>query len=583
MDSSYEVNNNLYPTLIQLWRFISQKNRLSIYKLILINLIAGFSEFVSLSLVVPFINILESNILFNNYIIKFLTKYFDINNELNIKISVCIIFLFVIIFSGLARTLSIIYNSKISAEIGTQLSSDLFNNVINQDYIYYKNNKSSSFLAASTIYIKETVTCINAIFNIITSIFIIFFLIVNLIFVNPLISIFYFLILYLIYYLISRKTSKILRNNSKKITILTDRIIQKIQESLVSIREIIMYETSNLHYNEYSKKTYLLRRTESTNFIISTFPRFTIESLALSLFVLISLFLLLNNNPFSLSILGVFALGSQKLLPLFQNTYLNLSYTKGKLSSLKEVIKYLKLGSKKIHIHNQLNFQKFNTLVLNNINLIFDRQKVNILNDVSLRINSGDKIGIIGPTGSGKSSLIEIIIGLLDPTEGEVLLNNVSLKNDFYKRKNWMKSISIVPQDLFIINDTLKANVAYGVKEGDIDYKKLYKSLRIAQLNYFLKSQSRGINTVLSENGKNISGGQRQRIAIARAIYRDCQFLIFDEATSALDKLTEKKIMDELKNSYSDTTFLIVAHRHSALEICNKVYEIKNGCLHLYR
>ena len=146
-----------------------------------------------------------------------------------------------------------------------------------------------------------------------------------------------------------------------------------------------------------------------------------------------------------------------------------------------------------------------------------------------------------------------------------------------------MKFISIVPQDLFIINDTLKANVAYGIKDENVDYKKLYQSLNISQLNKFVQNNPKGVNTILAENGKNISGGQRQRIAIARAIYRDCKFLIFDEATSALDKSTEKKIMDDLMRLNSKVTVLIVAHRYSALEMCNKIYEIKNGCLHLYK
>ena len=244
--------NNLYPTFQNLWRFISSKNKLNLYKLLILNTISGLSEFISLSLVVPFIKVLESSdIIVNNYFINFISDILEIRNQLDLKILVCLIFLLLIVVSGIIRTTSIFYNSRISADIGTQLSSDLFKNFINQDYLFYKTNQSSKFIAACTIYIKDTVTCINAILNILTSGFIIFFVILNLLNASKVFAFIYFIIIVIIYYFISNRTNFILKKNSKKISNNTDLIIKKIQESLISIRDFIIYQSEKIQYIQF--------------------------------------------------------------------------------------------------------------------------------------------------------------------------------------------------------------------------------------------------------------------------------------------------------------------------------------------
>ena len=577
-------NESLKYTIINLWRFFSKKNKEKLYWIIFLNILAGFSEFLSLSLVIPFINILDSsNVELKNNNIQFFANLFNIENQFQLKIFISILFILGIALSGVIRTISIISNSRYSASIGTQLNCDLYQNILNQPYSFFKKNESNSLISTCTIFIKETITCINAILNIITSIFIIFFIILLLYKTNPSIALSFFILFSFIYYLISKRTNAVLRKNSKKITVHTDLIIKKIQESLLSIRDILMYETKGIHLNQFHSYNFNLRRKESNNFIISTFPRFSLESLAIIVFILISLIGLIINKDENLNfaVLGVLAFSAQKLLPLFQNTYLNFSFIKGKLASINKVLYFLELESLEYKSSKRINID-FKEIKLKKVSLNFEAKKENVFENVNLSILCGEKIGIIGKTGAGKSTLIDLLIGLVTPSKGSVYVNDKDIHSDFSFKKSWMSMVAVVPQDIFILDGTLISNITYGVSSENINYDRLKNSIKIAQLESFVNGQTKGLETSIRENGKNLSGGQKQRIGIARALYKNCKFIIFDEATSALDSNTENKIIEAIENFDKNMTILFIAHRKSTLKICDKIYELKNSKLYLY-
>ena len=209
-------------------------------------------------------------------------------------------------------------------------------------------------------------------------------------------------------------------------------------------------------------------------------------------------------------------------------------------------------------------------------NLTFSYKKQIILNDINLNIQKGDVIGIIGSSGSGKSTFIDLINGLLKPSMGEILVDGI----DINKEKNdWKKNIGYVGQDIFLIDDTIKKNIAFGIEESEIDIKMLNEALLSSKLNAFIDTLEYGLNTKVGDRGIQLSGGQKQRIAIARALYSNPGFLIFDEATASLDEETEREIMKSIYDLKGDKTIIMIAHRLGTLKNCDKIFEIKQGIL----
>jgi ABC-type bacteriocin/lantibiotic exporter with double-glycine peptidase domain len=219
------------------------------------------------------------------------------------------------------------------------------------------------------------------------------------------------------------------------------------------------------------------------------------------------------------------------------------------------------------------NDDSFKVLSLDAVSFKYPKVHINILDNISLNIKSGDSIGIIGASGCGKTTLINLILGLLEPQSGKISYNgNVLMNNDL---DNWRSHIAYLPQQIFLIDDTLRNNVALGV--SNVDEKKLITAINQAQLGDFLANLPNGVDSFIGERGVLLSGGQRQRIALARAFYHDRDVLIMDEATSALDNDTEREVVDEIKRLKGKKTIIVIAHRITTLRFCDVIYKLDNG------
>ena len=229
---------------------------------------------------------------------------------------------------------------------------------------------------------------------------------------------------------------------------------------------------------------------------------------------------------------------------------------------------------KLFQINNNFNFDK---LSLKNISFKYPNSNKNVLNNITLDINKGDKIGIVGSSGSGKSTFIDLITGLIAPTEGQIYLNNNQVDLD---NKYWFRKISYTPQFIFLSDDTILKNIAFGIEKNNLVLNNVKKASELAEIKDFVETLKLGLNTFIGEFGVRISGGQKQRIGIARSLYSNSEILILDESTSAIDLKTEEKIINNI-NSLRDKTVVIVSHRISTLKNCNKLIEIKNGNLEI--
>lgn len=197
-----------------------------------------------------------------------------------------------------------------------------------------------------------------------------------------------------------------------------------------------------------------------------------------------------------------------------------------------------------------------------------------VLSNASMTIRRGESVGIVGPSGAGKTTSVDIILGLLNPQSGQVLVDGVNIKNDLH---GWLSQIGYIPQMIFMLDDTIRANVAFGEQKGDIDDAKVWCALREAALEEFVRSLPEGLDTQIGERGVRLSGGQRQRIGIARALYQNPEVLIFDEATSALDNETESAIMESIHGLRGTKTMIIIAHRLTTIEACDRIFRVEHG------
>jgi len=572
-----------FRNFLSLWTFLERINKKNFITLTLLMIISAFIEIISIGSVLPFLSaLLNPNFLDQNFFGFQVKELFENKSREEIILLILITFVSIIIFSSIFKTLLLWFTTKFNADIGTDIANKVFIKLI--DYPYEEYIQQSSDKLISDIANKVTAVIFSVIFPtllFLSTLIQIVGIIVLLLFVNTLL-VSYIILFFLVFYLITFVfVKKKLFENSKIIADEESILIKYIQEGLGGKREITINNLHSFFINKFKNSNQLLRIAQSKNNFLGILPRYVIEALAITIIAFTFYFLLFNNvseKPQGevLALIGLLALAGQKLLPLTQQTYTSLSRVMGSRDSLKSIVNILNLKFEKESYKNNVgkNLTFIEKISLKNITYEYEKNKKIILN-LNLDIKKGNKIGIIGKTGSGKSTLIDIIMGLLEPTSGEIKIDNQIIDKD--SLDSWQKHVAHVPQNIFLNDDTIMNNVAYGINPKLINKELVKKSIKDADLFEYVSKLERGLDTVIGERGIKLSGGQKQRLAIARALYKQASVIVFDEATSALDIETEFNVMNVVKNFSKDITIIIVAHRIETLKFCDTLYEISNG------
>ncbi len=326
------------------------------------------------------------------------------------------------------------------------------------------------------------------------------------------------------------------------------------------------------HFSEHSKKLSMIK---AKKFTINSLPRLLFEVLFVLIFV-IAIFVLSYQNQQPAEIVGllsVYLYAGFRLMPGLNRIISHLNLFKSSIFSINRLSgEYLKNWEKEQYA--DIPEFTFNShLTVSNVSFSYDKEKRSALENISFSINKGEYVGIVGETGSGKSTLMDLLLGLIEPDEGSILIDNQFP----VKCAQWHQKIGYVPQTLYLLDNTIAANIAFGFKDDEIDLERVNEVVDAAQLRSFIAKNPDGLQTIVGEQGVRISGGERQRIAIARALYTDPEVLIFDEATSALDQDTEKRLMDTIYDLSKDRTVIMIAHRLSTLAKCDKIIALKDG------
>ena len=564
-----------------IWAHLSNKRRIQILLLLIVIIISGFAELVSLGAVVPFLSVLNNqDDLFNNSFVQEILSYFSINSSSELILPVTILFILSVSFSGLIRLLSVWMSSRITASIGTDLSCQSFERSLYQPFQVHTQNNSSSLISGIINHVRESVVAIRAFLMLISSVVIVGSLTIGLFLINWKIACGSILIFGSVYYLIGYFARQRLRQNSRSIAVYATQQIKVLQEGLGAIRDLILDNNQDIYVDLYRKSDLPQRRLIAQNQFLGLFPRYAVEMLGLIFIALIAVLSISSSTSSGslVPVLGSLALGAQKLLPALQQIYNNWSILKANSDDLRRVLYLLNQQIETVNTFSEMTFQK--SITFDCVSFQYD-ESLDVLKGLNFKISRGECIGLVGTTGSGKSTLVDILMGLLSPTSGRILVDNLNLFEapNTSNLSAWRSKISHVPQTIFLSDSSISENIAFGVCTKDIDIDKVKYVAGLAQISDFIESLPHGYSSNIGERGVRLSGGQRQRLGIARALYGDSEILVLDEATSALDQQTENLVMDAVNNLSRQMTIIMIAHRLSTLQRCDRIIKIENGAL----
>ncbi|MEZ5709250.1 MAG: ABC transporter ATP-binding protein [Blastomonas sp.] len=468
------------------------------------------------------------------------------------------------------------YSQLFVKSVGEDIARSIFARMLRQPYAYYLDTSSSTLLAGME---KTQIVVLGVIrpgVQGISSAVIAGAILVALIIINPLAAISAALVAFGLYAGLSMATRGVLKRNSDALSTVTSSRIKSVQEGLGAIRDILLEGSQPFFEEQFARQDSRFRRAMAVNDFIVSAPRFVFEAIGIAAVAIVAVFMARSEAGLigAIPVLGALALAAQRLLPLVQQAYLGIGNAMGNLQPLRDVVELMQEPVPELagKADAPLPFER--EIRLDRVGFRYASGDV-FLDDVSLSIPRGARIGIVGQTGAGKSTLLDLVMGLLEPTKGGISIDGTPL--DAGNVKAWQKNIAHVPQSIFLIDDSIAANIAFAEAKGAIDHARLTDAARKAGLGDFVDGLSDGFDTLVGERGIRMSGGERQRIGIARALYKRPAVLILDEATSALDPETEAQVIDAIMALGDDITILSIAHRRSALARCSQILRLEGG------
>ena len=565
-----------YSDIAFLWKSFSRRRKRAYISLIFFMVIASFSEVLSIGIMVPFLSaLIEPNILDKSQILKNILLKLSIEN-INIVLILSIVFASSVLISGLFRLYVLILSYKISFNVGTELSEKIFEKTLRQSYLTHINRNSSEIVSTISIKLGNVVHQIITPITILLSSSILAVSVISFLsFINFQATVIVFGGVGFFYFLAITASKKKLNGYSHQISLSSDRVIKVVTESLNGIRDVILDQSYNAHIKRFIYAESSLRNAQLNSNIIAISPRYLVEIISILVIVIYLCYEIFFQQKIIstlVPVVGVLAISAQRLLPIMQQIFSSITAVRSGEASLKDVIYLLKQDGSVTQEAESITFK--NKISMNAISYSYEKNNY-ILKDVNLSLACGLRIGIVGGTGSGKSTIFDLIMGFIFPSQGELIIDGVALT-----RKNlssWQSKIAHVPQDIFIIDGTIQENITMTDDKVIIDPKKLNLAIDIAELTETVKAMPMGLETIVGERGSLMSGGQRQRLGIARAIYKNPEVLFLDEATSALDYETERRVMTNILEKSGVSTILMIAHRLESLSSCDLILRIAKG------
>lgn len=458
------------------------------------------------------------------------------------------------------------------------VSQKLFNIYLNQPYAFYLQRNSAQLIRNVTTEINHLSFTINACLLIASESLLILAVAVLLIFIEPVgASIVIFTLVFATFIFLKITKSKVLLWGERR-QYHEGMRIQHLQQGLGGIKDVLLLGRSRVFQEAYSQHNVAATNVTGRQHVMQQLPRLWLEFLAiLGLGVLVVIMVLRGGSiEMIFPTLGLFAASAFRLIPSSNRMIASIQVIRYGIPIINTIHNELQLKSTHLNVPSAEPMALLNEIEIKNLCFSYESSSAQTLNKINLKVRKGMTVGFIGESGSGKSTLIDCVMGLLEPSEGGVLIDSKNISGNL---QGWQAQIGYVSQSIFLTDDTLRKNIAFGVDDENIDEDAVQKSIKSAQLDSFVASLPGGLDTIVGERGVRLSGGQRQRIAIARALYHDPSILVLDEATSALDNQTEEEVMSSIEMLRASKTVLIVAHRLNTVKNCDYIYKLDQGLL----
>jgi len=576
-------NNNAFSlinSLKSLWNHFTVKRKYQLVLITLATFITAILDLVSIGTIMPFISvIMDSEATFNNPSFNEYFINYGYSSGEEIILPITYFFILINIIAAIIKVIIFWFQNKISVLCGNDLSRLAYTKTIYQPFEIHINRNSGDVI--SSIVNNVNITVFGVLYMVllfISSLIFTLAILGGILIIDPIISLIALATLCFFYIPISIFLKGRLERNSKVVDLGQKKIVRFIQEALGGIRNLILDKSHDFFITKYNEIDFNLRDAVAENKFLGSVPRYVIEALVVILMALLGLYYAYQPNGMNegLPILGFIALASQKLIPNMQQIYRCYASIAGSKENLDDTLEILnqELITNDDSLSSQKIINDFNKLSLRNISFRYSQSEPLIFNDISLDIYKGEKVGIVGVTGGGKSTLIDLILGLLKPESGQILIDGNNIED---VRNSWQKMISHVPQDVYYSDDSFAKNIAFGADIKNLNQDKLINASKDAFILDYILQQDEKFEHILGESGVQLSGGQKQRLGIARALYKDSSVIIFDEATSALDEKTEKDVVNSIQSIDSKKTVLIIAHRLSTIKHADRIVCVENG------
>jgi len=542
-------------------------------------LVSAFAEMVSLGAVVPFLGILITpDRVFSQPMVASVARIFGIASPAELLFPLSVAFAGAAMVSGGIRMLLLWGSTRLAYASGSDLSIDIYRRTLYQPYQVHLARNSNEVSSILDYKVGYAVNVLLQMLYLTSSMVLIIALMMALLAIDAVVASAAAVGFGTSYVLIAWILRKRLGNNAQCIARETTRVIKAAQEGLGGIRDVLLDGTQPFFCSVYRQADYPLRLALGNNLFIGGSPRFIMETLGIVLIVILAYNLSQQAGGIAsyMPVLGALALGAQRLLPSLQQSYAAWSSILGSQTILEETLEFLDqpLPSAAYQpVPPPLQFQE--AIHFDAVHFRYGSDTPWVLDGFNLSITKGARIGIVGGTGSGKSTMLDLLMGLMEPSQGAILVDGVPISGE--RLRAWQRTIAHVPQSIYLADTTLAENIAFGVPQEEIDMARVRQAARQARIADFVESRAEGYNIFVGERGVRLSGGQRQRVGIARALYKQATVLVFDEATSALDNATEQEVMNAIDGLDRDLTIIIVAHRLTTVKRCDSIVELCNG------
>ena len=574
-------NKYFFDLIIDYFKIFNHLSKVRIFQLITLSIISVFvslSEMLSLASIIPLINIFIGVDNFNdNHIIEIILL---ISNKLNLQnplSSMIFIFIILILIAGFLKILQLILSINFSTNVEADIQEKIYNIYLHKPYELQINKNANEIMSILTQKTNLAASSIYSLIGIFSSLLICFFIFIFLFSINPILIGSLFLIITFFFLFVFFLKNKKIYERGKKMSLTQNQIVESFDSASGYTKEIKIYSLQNFFSLKFSAIVRSYAYNYQKNFIIGNSPRIYLEYFSLTLLVLIIYFLSLDgSNIEKLGLLAAIGLGAQKLLPLINKIYNSFVNIKSNQPIILDILNYIEMNQKELNNNVAQNQKKIifqNEIKFQNVYFAYEDAKVDQINNLSFSIYRGNNIAIKGKTGSGKSTLGNLIVGLLRPNKGNILIDNINLTSS--NLRSWQKNISIVPQKVFLNDVSIYENIALGTKIENIDKEKIKKIGKIVLLDKFVENLKYKYDEKVGRDGVKLSGGQIKRISIARALYRDTPIIIFDETTNELDQQTEKLILQNLNKFYKEKTLIFISHRNSIIDFCEKNIDLE--------